>query len=511
MRREIRADYCQMDLLPQCWEDLVAADHPARFLREFVDALDLRELGFAERESEEGRPPYANDLLLKVWLYGYLTRIRSTRELERACREHISLLWLRGRHAPDHNTLWRFWRENRAALRQVFRVVVKVAAAQGLIGMMCHAVDGTKIRAVASRRTVGHQEDLEKELRRVEAWWAEMNAAVEAGELNPGSDYRLPEGLREAEQLRRSILGSLAQMRQVKREHLHRQEPEARRMPCEGRQEPAYNAQAVADAQAGLLVAEEVVNAESDNAQLIPMLEEVQANVGGVAQHTVADGGYSWGEQLQEAEARGQDVLVAEGAETGGPKRGEYHSAKFAYDEEGDEVICPQGQRLRFEGEKNKGRQRTVRSYRCQHYEQCPVRALCSQRRDGRRIEISPQYGALLRQRAKRRDPAQRALMRQRSGLIEPVFATLKQAMGFRRWTVRGLDNVRTQWALLCAVFNLKKMYKYWAAQRSRPGLKGLCPALTALGSLRIAILTNPGVARFVICPPAVTTALIHA
>lgn len=465
MSHEIRANYDQIDLLPQSLEDWVPGDHPARFIREFVDALDLGELGFRERESEEGRPSYAADLLLKVWLYGYLARIRSTRDLERACQEHLSLVWLTGRHAPDHNTLWRFWRDNRGALREVFRAGVKVAAAQGLIGMICHAVDGTKIRAAASRRTVEHRKELEKVLGRVEASIAEMEGAVEAAEQEETGEYRLPEGLQEAGKLRQAIRESLGKMREAKREHLHPQEPEARLMPCEGRQDPAYNAQAVVDAQAGIIVAETTVNTESDNGMLVPMLEEVEANVGEVAKETVADGGYCSAGQLGEAQARGYEVLVAPGVETGGPKRGAYDSAKFEYDGERDEVICPQGKRLKFEGRKNKGPQRpAVRSYRCPHYQQCPVRALCSRRRDGRRIEVSPQRAAVMRQREKRGDPAQQALLRQRKAIVEPVFATIKQAMGFRRWTVRGLENVRTQWALLCAAFNLKKMYKHWAS-----------------------------------------------
>jgi transposase len=465
MSAEIRANYDQIDLLPQCIEDWVPPDHPARFIREFVEALDLRALGFGERKSEEGRPPYSNDLLLKVWLYGYLARIRASRELERACREHLSLIWLTGRHALDHCTLWRFWHDNLAALRKVFRSAVKVAAEQGLIGMICHAVDGTKIRAVSSWRTVEHREDLEKLLARLEASLTEMEAAVEAAEKNDRGEYRLPENLQEAVKLRAAIRESLGKMQEAQRDHLHPQETEARLMPCEGRKGPAYNAQVVADAQAGVIVAQTVVNAESDNAQLVPMLKETEANLGAVAAETVGDGGYASAQQLGEAADQEYEVLLAPGVETGGEKRGEYASAQFEYDRATDEVICPQGQRLAFEGMKKKGGERpAVRVYRCGAYAQCPVRALCSRSRTGRRIEISPQRAAIMRQREKRRDPAKQALLRQRKAIVEPVFATLKQAMGFRRWTVRGLENVRTQWALLCTAFNLKKLYKHWAA-----------------------------------------------
>jgi len=470
MSHEIDADYAQLDLMPQSLEDWVPRDHPARFIREFVELLDLRGMGFSERKSEEGRPSYANGLLLKAWLYGYLARIRSTRELERACREHLSLIWLTGRHALDHCTLWRFWHENREALRPVFRSAVEVAVEHGLVGMICHAVDGTKIAAVASRRTVEHGEDLEKLLARVEAGLAEMEAAVAAAEAREQGEYRLPENLQVAKELRAALQASLQKMDEAERDHLHPQEPEARRMPCEGRKDPAYNAQAVADAEAGIIVAQTAVNEESDSAQWVPMLEEVQANLGKVAEETLADGGYSTSPQWAEAEARGYEVLVAPGSETGGVKRGEYDAENFPYDPAADEVICPQGARLKFTGLRKKGgKQVAVRTYQCTAYAQCPVRALCSRGRGGRRIEISPQRAALARQAAQRGDPVKQARLRQRKAIIEPVFATLKQARGFRRWTVRGLENVRTQWALLCTAFNLKKIYRHWAAGAFAP------------------------------------------
>ena len=125
-------------------------DHPARFIRELVEALDLPAMGFVIPQAAEGRPPYAPGLLLKIWLYGYLHRVPSTRKLEVACRNEMPLLWLAGLLAPDHNSLWRFWRDNQKPLRVVFKQSVQLAVKAGLVGVVLQALDGTKIAAVAS-------------------------------------------------------------------------------------------------------------------------------------------------------------------------------------------------------------------------------------------------------------------------------------------------------------------------------------------------------------------------
>ena len=153
MASPIYPDYGQQFLLPPALEDWVAKDHPVRFIREYVEQLNLSELGFVVPDGSEGRPPYAASLLLKIWLYGYLHRIRSCRRLEAACREHIGLVWLSGSISPDHNTLWRFWRENQKGIRALFKHSAQLAAKQGMVGLVLQALDGSKIEAVASGRS----------------------------------------------------------------------------------------------------------------------------------------------------------------------------------------------------------------------------------------------------------------------------------------------------------------------------------------------------------------------
>jgi transposase len=463
MSQEKRADYSERYLLPPSLEDWVGADHPARFIREFVDALDLRELGFRERLSEEGRPNYAADMLLKVWLYGYLMRIRSSRGLERACRENVGLIWLTGMHEPDHNTLWRFFNENKSGLRNIFKQAVKVGARANLIGLVLHAVDGTKIVARASRRTGQHKSNLEAMLRRLDSAIEEAMDDIESAEKTEQGEYRLPEELCEKEQLREKIRAALSEMEEAGTKDYHPLEKDTRMMNCGGRKEFAYNAQAIADDRCGLIVATEVVNEADDHGLLVPMIERVEAELGSSAEQTVADAGYRSAAELHLAEERGYEVLVALGRQREEVEgAGEYHPTKFRYDKEKDQCVCPRGEILTFEGQTTSKKIYPVRVYRCRSYRQCPVRWQCSEAQNGRKIELSVYHDSLVRQRIKQRRSEMQQALRRRQVVIEPIFGHIKQAMGFRRWTVGGIEGVRTQWSLLCTTVNLSKMYKYW-------------------------------------------------
>ena len=468
MSKAIRADYQQIFLFPPCLEDWIPADHPARFLREFVESLDLKSLGFQEGESQEGRPHYGVDLLLKVWLYGYFVKLRSSRQLEWGCRENVALIWLTGRHEPDHNTLWRFWRDHKKALRKVFGQAVEVALRAQLVGMVLHAVDGTKIAAVASTKSGWHRRRAERKLQHLEELLDAIEGEVEQAEKVERGEARMPEELKDRARLREKIKEVLEELKEREEDHEHEGEPEARMMKTEGKAQFAYNAQVVVDQDSGVIVAQGVVNEETDYRQLVPMLEQVEKNVGAVAEETVADGGYHSAEALGGAQERGYSVLVNRSQEAAAvKKRGEFHASRFDYDQGHDCCVCPRGEELAFEREKwNRRKQYRVRVYRCQSFQQCPVRWQCSREKKGRTIEISPHHGAVLLQRAKQQDVHKQNLLKKRREIVELPFAWIKQGMGFRRWTVRGLDGTRTQWALLCTVLNLRKLYPLWKAEK---------------------------------------------
>jgi len=194
----IRADRRQRVLILPDVDQWIAPEHPARFVYDLVESLDLAALNFRLPEGgEEGRPHYAPEMLLAVWLYGWMERIRSSRRLEKACLRDLAFLWLTGNHHPDHNTLWRFFRDNKRAMRALFKQTVQIAAKANLVGFALHALDGTKIKAASSIDTALHRKTLEEHLKKLDGIVDASIAATEAAEQEEDASFAMPAEMRD--------------------------------------------------------------------------------------------------------------------------------------------------------------------------------------------------------------------------------------------------------------------------------------------------------------------------
>lgn len=472
MRQILRADYDQIHLLPPSVEDWVGADHPARFVREFVEALDLRAMGLDTLKRDEGGTSYEPALLLSVWLYGYLRRVRSTRALERACREEMGFVWLSGNHRPDHNALWRFWNRHREGIRALFTQSVKVAVELKLVGLVVQALDGTKIMAACSGRGGFDQAHLEKLLARLDQ---QLNAC-EADIARTGEDIAsgLPAELQRTQKLRTAVQDALQRVREGSAKHVHPQDRQAARMGCDGRNRFAYNAQAMVDTQAQVIVAEDVSADPVDHGLLNPMLQRADAvrAAAGVSATpaTLADGGYAGGAQLQRASAAGHDVLTPMPSASSPKRDHPYHAMHFHYDAQRKVVTCPTGRELPLQRMRQR-RGQPVEVYRsAKTCEGCAVRAQCTRDRHGRTIDIGPGHAQLVALRERWQYEGTKEYYGLRAPTVEPVFAQVKQQMGFRRWTLRGLAKTKVQWSMICTAWNLQVIYRQWRQDRGNGG-----------------------------------------
>ena len=462
MHHQICADYTQEFLFPPVLEDWLSPGHPARFIREFVDAMDLRTMGIKWAEDTTGRPGYAADLLLKVWVYGYFERIRSTRRLEKACRDHLGFIGLAGMHTPDHNTLSHFFRANKKGIRSLFKKTVSVAIEADLVGFALHALDGTKIAARVAARSGRHKDKLRKRLAALDEELRTLEAQIEAaaGDATPGDG--LPESLADRRALRDKIDAAIKQLDENDRSFMHPADPDASIMKSKEHNSniAAYNAQAVVNEKTGILVGCEVVQDCNDEQQLNAMMDKVEEQAGRGAARTIADTGYATGFEFEKAEKAQRDIAVALPLKMRPDPERPYATSNFQFDPERNLFICPRGTELAYVGSHRKGPY-LRRRYHCKN-NACPFRSACTQNAQSRFVNIRQYYETVQRQRDRQEEPERKEDLKKRGYLIEPVFAFIKQHLGFRRFTHDGLEKTNTQWSLACTTYNLHKLYRYW-------------------------------------------------
>ncbi len=343
---------------------------------------------------------------MSVWLYGFMTGVRSCRKLEAACRDQIPYLWLTGWQQPDHNTLWRFYKGYRNAMRKLFERTARTAVTMKLVELAVQAVDGTKVGANAAKDRTLNAEELGRLLGRVEKAIADLEAQNEGGE--DASAVNLPEELADKRTLREQVRHALDELGSLQdRKRINLTDKDARLM----RARPSifvlgYNAQVMVSpmetdgAVTGmLLTAADVLDQTHDNDQLIPMMEQAEEATGMKAPMTLADAGYFAAAQLEECDRREQQVAVPEPRQQF-PFGDPYHKDQFTYDEATDSYTCPQEQTLYFV-QRQFIHRTWYRVYRASPTicRSCPAFGVCTKARNGRNIIIGPHDTTLRRHR----------------------------------------------------------------------------------------------------------------
>ena len=476
----------QMWMLPPTLDELLPPDHRARFVAEFVDALDREgwaELGVEMAGEPLGAPAYHPRALLCVWLYGFMTGVRSCRKLETACRDQIPYLWLTGWQRPDHNTLWRFYRKHRSDMRKLFERTVRTAVTMGLLDLAVQAVDGTKMVANASKDRVYDAAELRALLGRLDKTISELEARNEAGEDEPA--VNLPEELADKKVLKEQVRQAMDDLAGRGRQKcINLTDRDARLMKSSQGIVTGYNAQAMVSplepsvgANGMLVTAADVVDEPNDSAQLVPMLEQSEETTGARAQVTLADAGYHSGSALDECARRDLKLVMPESSRRRAQHH-PYHKDRFIYDQCNDSYLCPHGQTLTPVGSIRSPNGTPRRVYRasaatCQA---CPAFGVCTNDLlNGRALTIGPHDAVLRRHRTWMATREAQEISKRRKQLIEPVFGIIKEQQGARRFLLRGLVNVAAEWVLLATAFNLRTLWRI-----CRSGAVGFLPCSPA-------------------------------
>ncbi len=460
MNHRAGLDRSQTLLFPERLEDYIAAQNPVRFLDAFVGSLDLHALGFAKAHcADTGRPPYDPAVLLKLYLYGYLHRARSSRSLEAECQRNVEVIWLTGKQTPDFKTIADFRKDNLKALQAVCRQFTLLCRKLELFGGELLAIDGSKFAAVNARDQNFNAAKLKDLIARADARLAEYLAQLDRADTTEPAGAALSQkeleekiaALRERRDWHEELLGQLDE----EQKQISVTDPDTRKMPAAHGTVVGYNAQLAVDAKHKLIAAADVTNEVTDLRQLADVALEAKANLELKAADVVADAGYYNAAEVSRCVERGLTPYIPKSDTSANTARGLFGKSQFRYDAAQDVYVCPAGAELTYRfATYELGRE--LRYYRASGCNQCALKGRCTRNKANRTItrEENEHLMEAMAERMKR----QPEKFKLRKTLAEHPFGTIKRWFGYTHFLLKGLVKVRCEWSLTTLAYNLKRV-----------------------------------------------------
>jgi len=449
-------DRNQITLLPYTLDDYVSEDNPVRVIDAYVNSLNLEELGFVIYSGNRaGQKPYRRQDLLKLYIYCYMNKIRSSRMMETEVTRNIELMWLIGKIKPDHGTISSFMKINKKAIKQLFKEFTLMLKGFGLIDGILVAIDGTKIKANSAKNKHYNENIINEKLEYYEAKIEEYINDV----LNTTDDESMKQKINDKIECYQDRIKNLNAIKEELQEQEKKQicltDSDAKSMKNNGKFEVCFNVQAVVDNKNKLIVDFEVVNDVNDQGQLSNMIKKAKEVFEDQNITALADTGYFNMSEIVEVVDEQTEILIK-------PQKGKqqkvetgFDKSNFKYDQINDAFICPMGYCLNF---KWNGKQngKDFKRYTCVNYNECGKKELCTSAKGGRSI-IRFKNEEIIDQ-VTENTINKNHIYKKRGSIIEHLFGTIKRHFGYTYFLTRGLESVNTEVSFICLAYNFKRL-----------------------------------------------------
>jgi transposase len=457
------ADRSQSTLLPECLDDFIDESNAVRAIDAFVDALNLADLGFDGVEpAATGRPSYHPSINLKLYIYGYLNRVQSSRRLEREAGRNVEVMWLLGRLVPDHKTIADFRKDNGAAIRKVCARFVELCREMGLLTTASVAIDGSKFKAVNNRDRNFTRAKVERRRAQLEESVARYLSQLDTADLQEPSETlalkaeRLKEKLAKLEEEMAKLAAIEKRMLAAPDQQISLTDPDSRSMATSGRGSGVvgYNVQVAVDTEHHLIVTHEVTNSGSDRAQLANVAKQAKSVLQADELDAVADRGYFSGPEILACHEAGITVTLPKPLTSGAKSRGRFGKQDFVYLPAEDVYRCPAGQHLKYYFTAEEHGQR-LRRYWTNACRTCALKSRCT---TGPQRRITRWEHEHVLEAVQRRLDENPQAMRQRRETVEHPFGTMKARMGATHFVTKTLPKVAAEMALSVLAYNLTRV-----------------------------------------------------